>query len=156
MPLPSDKIVVYKIRKQPSDPSSDVLIEHRMHITARSQSGDDITWRFTKLVFDETGGGTWANTSPGLSDWVVTHDDPDTPVASDFTDPPTMSGTAAVVPAGPGTALTYSLANGSCSASEGQMYGGDVICAVYNYAAAATIAEEEDDEPAETEVLEDP
>ncbi len=45
MPLPGNKIVTYKARETPSNESSSVLMNHRLHIAAQSQSGDDITWR---------------------------------------------------------------------------------------------------------------
>ena len=147
MPLPSNKIVTYKARETPSDENSNVLVEHLVFISAQSQNGDDITWQIDKLKFRESGSGRWTDDDPGLSDWVVTHADPDNPVASDFTSPPNMSGTA--VP-GSGDDLTYSLTLGSCSVSEGQMYGGDVACSAYSYVAGSeTFAEEAEDEPVE-------
>ncbi len=156
MPLPGNKIVTYKARETPSNESSDVLIEHRLHIAAQSQDGDDITWAINKLTFRESGGGKWTNDSPGLSDWVVTHADSDNPVASDFTSPPNMSGTADndVVS---GDDLTYGFTPGSCTFTEKTMYSGDVTCAEYRYATASeTIAEEDEDEPEEVILEDDP
>ena len=152
----SDHIVTYRLRETPSDESSDVLIDHRLHITEQSRSGDDITWSIDKLTFRQTGGDKWTNDSPGLSDWVVTHADPDNPVASEFTSPPNMSGTAdnEVVS---GDDLTYSLTLGSCTFSEKTMYGGDVACSAYSYVAGSeTLAEEDEDEPEEIDSANDP
>ena len=94
MPLPGNKIVTYKARQTPSNENSNVLIEHRLHIAAQSQHGDDITWQINKLTFRQTGGDKWTDDDPGLNDWVVTHADPAAPVASDFNSPPNMNGTA--------------------------------------------------------------
>ena len=52
MPLPGSKIVTYKARETPSNKSSSVLMNHRLHIAAQSQSGDDITWKINKLTFN--------------------------------------------------------------------------------------------------------
>ena len=156
MPLPGNKIVISKARETPSNESSDVLIEHRLHIAARSQDGDDITWAINKLTFRQTGGDKWTDADPGLNDWVVTHADPAAPVASDFNSPPNMSGTAnnEVVS---GDDLTYGLTPGTCTFTEKTMYGGDVTCAEYSYVAGSeTLAEEDEDEPAETEFEGDP
>ena len=155
MPLPSNKIVTYKARETASNESSSVLMNHRLHIAAQSQSGNDITWKINKLTFNAPAGGNWAANSPGLGPWVVTHADPNSPVASDFTNPPNMNGTADAEGIGDED-LTYAFTLGSCSGSEGQMYGGDVTCAEYSYAAADTIAEEDEDEPEEIEFENDP
>ena len=152
----SDHIVTYKLRETPSNESSSVLIDHRLHITEQSRSGDDITWSIDKLTFRQTGGAKWHKDDPGLSDWVVTHADPNNPVASEFTSPPNMSGTAdndTVT----GDDLLYTFTLGSCTLQEKSMYGGDVTCAEYSYVAGSeTIAEEDEDEPAETEFEGDP
>ena len=153
--LPPDQIVTYKARETPSDPHSDVLIEHKLYLFAFSQTGDDISWKFGKLEFVQPGVGTWRDASPGLANWVVTHADPDNPVPSDFTSPPAMSGTA-VAFGSPDDDLEYSLTPGSCPSIQEQMYGGDVTCATYDYAAAATIAKEDEDEPEETDLEGDP
>ncbi len=52
MPLPSNKIVTYKARETPSNESNSVLMNHRLHIAAQSQSGDDITWKINKMTFN--------------------------------------------------------------------------------------------------------
>ena len=151
----SDKIVTYKARQTPSNESSTVLIEHELHISEKSRSGNQITWTIDKLAFDAPGGGDWTHDSPGLSDWKTTHADVAAPVASEFTSPPNMSGTA--TNDGVGEALAYAFTLGTCDVSESQMFGGDVTCAEYSYAAGSTtIAEEDDDEPAETEFEIDP
>ena len=152
----SDHIVTFKLRETPSNEGSDVLIDHRLHISEQSRNGNDITWAINKLTFRKTGGDKWTKDSPGLNDWVVTHADPDNPVASDFTSPPNMNGTADndVVS---GDDLTYSFTLGSCTLQEKTMYGGDVTCAEYSYVAGSeTIAEEDEDEPAETDFVNDP
>ena len=147
----SDHIVTFKLRETPSNESSSVLIDHRLHITEQSRSGNDITWAINMLTFRQTGGDKWTNDSPGLDDWVVTHADPDNPVASEFTSPPNMSGTADN-DVQSGDDLTYSFTLGSCTLSEKAMYSGNVTCPAYSYAAGGEkIAEEDDDEPAETE-----
>ncbi len=154
MPLPSNKIVTYKARKTPSDANSDVLMEHRLFIAAESQDGDDITWKINKLKFRQPGGDNWTDADPGLGAWVVTHANPNTPVASDFTSPPNMSGTADNDEVS-GDDLTYSRTPGSCTIPEKEMYGGDVACAAYSYVATETIAEEDEDEPEEIEDVDD-
>ena len=156
MPLPGNKIVTYKARETPSNESSSVLMNHRLHIAAQSQSGDDITWKINKLTFNAPAGGNWTDNSPGLAPWVVTHADPDNPVASDFTNPPNFGGTAANDGIS-GDDLDYARTLGSCSGSEGQMYGGDVTCASYSdKAGTTTIAEEDEDEPEEIVSEDDP
>ncbi len=150
----SDKLVTYKARQTPSNESSTVLIEHELHISEKSRSGNQITWTIDKLTFDQPGGGDWTHDSPGLGDWKTTHADIAAPVASEFNHPPAMSGTAAND--GAGDALTYSLTLGSCTAAESQMFGGNVTCAAYSYVAADTIAEEEEEAPAETDLEIDP
>ena len=156
MPLPGNKIVTYKSRETPSSESSTVLIERRLFIAAQSQSGDDITWKINKLKFHQPGGGDWINNSPGLGSWVVTHADPDSPVASDFKNPLSMSGTA--TPDGfNGDDLTYSTTAGTCDLSESTMFGGDVSCNEYSFSeGSTTIAEEDEDEPEEIDSVEDP
>lgn len=155
MLLLSDKIITYKARETPKDPESEVLLKHRVFISAQSQDGDDITWNITKLKFNKASGGSWTEDNPGLSAWVVTHADPANPAASDFNSPPNMSGTAAND--GSGDDLDYTLTPGSCTTSEGQMYGGDVACSAYRYKMGPTlIAEEEEDEPEETVLEDDP
>ncbi len=155
MPLPSNKIVTYKARETPSDPSSDVLVEHKLFIAAQSQDGDDITWKINKLKFHQPRGDNWTDANPGLGAWVVTHANPDTPVASDFTSPPAMNGTAGPDSTG-GHNLDYGFTLGSCSVSEGQMYSGAVVCSKYSYVAAETLAEEAEDEPEEIDSENDP
>lgn len=155
MPLPGNKIVTYKARETPSNPNSDVLIEHKLHIEEHSRIGNSVSWKVNKLAFIQPGGDSWTDASPGLGNWTVDHADPDNPVASEFGSPPAMSGTADNDASGDD--LTYSLTPGSCSLSEGNMYGGDVTCIEYSYVAGeTTIAEEEEDEPAETEFEIDP
>ena len=155
MPLPGNKIVTYKARETPSDSGSNVLLLHHVHISAAFQSGDDISWSIDKLTFDQPGGGSWTNNSPGLSAWVVTHADPSSPVAGDFTQPPVITGGASKD--GGGDKLDYDFKPGSCDATEGAMYGGDVVCAEYSYVAGTeTIAEEDEDEPEETVAEDDP
>ena len=152
----ADKIVTYKARETPSDANSDVLLNHKLHIAEQSRSGNDITWKINTLKFNAPAGGNWTDDSPSPSSWVVTHADPDNPVASDFTSPPNMSGTADADSAG-GEDLTYSFTLGSCTVSEGQMYGGDVTCAAYRYATTSeTITEEDEDEPTEIDSEDDP
>ena len=156
MPLPGNKIVTYKSRETPSNETSTVLIERRLFIAAQSQNGDDITWKINMLKFHQPGGGDWINNSPGLGWWVVTHADPASPVASDFKSPLSMSGTATTDDYS-GDDLTYSTTAGTCDLSESQMYGGDVSGSAYSFSeASTTIAEEEEDEPEETEIIEDP
>ena len=149
------KIVTYKARETPSNPQSNVLIKHRLHIKEKSRSGNDVTWDVWKLTFIQPGGGNWTDASPGLSSWVVTHEKPDNPVASEFTNPPNMSGTADNVASGDD--LIYSFTLGSCTLVEQQMYDGAVACAAYSYVAGTTeIAEEDEDEPEELDLEEDP
>ena len=156
MPLPSNQIVTYKSRETPSSETSTVLIERRLFIAAQSQSGNDITWKINKLKFHQPGGGDWINNSPGLGSWVVTHTDPDNPVASDFKSPPSMNGTVAPDDYS-GDDLTYATTAGTCDFSESQMFGGAVSCNAYAFSEdSTTIAEETEDEPEETEIVDDP
>lgn len=156
MPLPSKKIVTYKARETPSNAISNVLMEHKVFIAAQSQNGDDVKWKINKLKFSQPGGGNWTDANPGLGAWVVTHAAPDDPVASDFTDPPVMNGTASPDSTS-GNDLDYMFSSGSCSPVQGQMYGGDVVCAKYDFATTAgTIAKEDEDEPEEIDLEDDP
>ena len=156
MALPSNKIVTYKARETPSDPNSEVLIEHKLHIAAQTQDGDNVTWKINKLTFIQLKGASWTKNWPGLEEWVVTHVDPEDPAAGDFTNPPALSGTATEHP-GTTDDLNYAFNPGSCSGSDGQMYGGAVVCTEYSYVAGAeTIAEEDEDEPTEIESEDDP
>ena len=66
-------------------------------------------------------------------------------MASEFTSPPTMSGTADN-DVQSGDDLTYSFTLGSCTLSEKAMYGGDVTCPAYRYAAGSETIAEEDEE----------
>lgn len=151
----SDKLVRYKLRETPSDPNSDVLLKHEMHISEKSRSGNEITWTVDKLTFDQPLGGDWTDSSPGLSDWKTAHADIDAPVAIEFTSPPAMSGTA--TSNGIGDALTYAFTPGTCDSSESQMYGGAVTCAEYLYKkGSTTIAEEEEEEPTEVDLPDPP
>ncbi len=150
----SDHIVTFKARETPSNESSTVLIEHELHISEKSRSGNQITWTIDKLTFDQPGGGDWTHDSPGLGDWKTTHANIAAPVASEFNHPPAMSGTAAND--GAGSALTYAFTAGTCDVDQSQMFGGNVTCAVYSYVAADTIAEEVEKEPAETDLEDDP
>lgn len=153
--LPPDQIVTYNFRVTPSDPQSSVLIKARLHIEAKSQNGSKLSWQINKLTFVEHGGGDWTEDSPGLGSWVVSHADPDDPVAADFTNPPGMSGTATEDSGGDD--LAYDFIPGTCDVTAGQMYGGDVVCTEYSYVAGTTtIAEEDSDEPEETVLEDDP
>lgn len=153
--LPPNQIVTYTVRETPSNPNSDVLIEHELFLMAFSQHGDDISWKFAKLEFVQPGVGTWRDASPGLPNWVVTHADPNNPVASDFTSPPAMSGTA-VAFGSPNDDLEYSSTPGICDSIQEELYSGDVTCATYDYAAASTIAHVDEDEPEEIDSENDP
>ena len=156
--LPPDQIVTYSFRETPSDPQSDVLIRMELYFSAQSQSGDDITWRIISARFREptsSGENVWTEDSPSPSSWIVTHADPDIPTAIDFTDPPAMTGTATAESL-TNDDLDYDLTPGTCDATCQSMYGGQVIAAIYRFAAGTTvIAEEEEEEPAETEIEED-
>ena len=93
--LPPDQIVTYSFREVPSDALSDVLITMELHVTAQSQSGDDVTWKITELHFLKTASGdSWMESAPDVGDWVVTHADPAKVTSTDFTDPPVLKGTA--------------------------------------------------------------
>ncbi len=152
-----DQIVTYSFREVPSDPLSGVLIRMDLHIAAQSQSGDDVTWKITELHFVETASGdSWTESAPNVSDWVVTHADPAKPTATDFTDPPVLKGTAPPDQVG-NADLNYELAPGTCDATCQSLYGGSVIGVAYKFAEGTrTIAEEEEEEPAETDFEEDP
>ena len=146
---------IYKIREDPDDAQSDVLLEHRLHISGAAGIGNNITWTVNSFTFIQPGGGSWTEDSPSPTSWVVTHADAQNPVAADFDSPPTMSGEADKD--GGGDALKYTFTPASCDAPEGAMFNGDVVCAQYNYVAGTTtIAEEDEDEPAETEFEDDP
>ncbi len=154
--LPPDQIVTYSFREVPSDPLSDVLITLELHLAALDQSGDDVTWKITELHFVETASGdSWTEFSPDLSDWIVPHADPANLIASDFTNPPALSGTALADLVGYAD-LDYKVAPGTCDATCQSRYGGSVIGVAYKFAEGTrTIAEEEEEEPAETDLEED-
>ncbi len=157
--LPPDQIVTYSFRETPSDPQSDVLITLELYVSAQSQSGDDITWKINSARFREpttSGQNTWTEDSPSPSSWIVTHADPENPTATDFTDPPAMTGTAAADQV-TNDDLDYDFTLGTCDATCQSMYGGRVIAAEYSFVAGTTvIAEEEEEEPVEVDDEEDP
>ncbi len=155
--LPPDQIVTYSFREVPSDPLSDVLITMELHIAAQSQSGDDVTWKITELHFVETASGdSWTESAPNVSGWVVTHADPANLTATDFTDPPLLKGTAPADEVA-GADLDYKFAPGTCDATCQSLYGRSVIGVAYKFAEGTrTIAEEEEEEPAEVDDEEDP
>ncbi len=154
--LPPDQIVTYSFREVPSHALSDVLITMELHIAAQSQSGDDVTWKITELHFVETASGdSWTESAPDVGDWVMTHADPAKLTATDFTEPPTLSGSASPDKVG-NADLDYKLAPGTCDATCQSRYGGSVIGVAYKFAEGTrTIAEEDEDEPAETDLEED-
>ncbi|MCH8851429.1 MAG: hypothetical protein IID41_02130 [Planctomycetes bacterium] len=155
--LPPDQIVTYSFREVPSDPLSDVLITMELHIAAQSQSGDDVTWKITELHFVETASGdSWTESARDVGDWVVTHADPAKLTATDFTDPPTLSGSTSPDQVG-NADLDYKLAPGTCDATCQSLYGGSVIGVVYKLAEGTRIiAEEVEEEPTEVETVDDP
>ncbi len=155
--LPPDQIVTYSFREVPSDPLSDVLITMELHIAAQSQSGDDVTWKITELHFVETANGdSWTESAPNVSDWVVTHADPAKPTATDFSDPPTLSGSTSPDQGG-NADLDYKFAPGTCDTTYQSMYGGLVIAGKYSFVTGETIiAEEDEDEPVEVDDIDDP
>ncbi len=155
--LPPDQIVTYSFREVPSDPLSKVLITMKLHIAAQSQSGDDVTWEITELHFVETASGdSWTESAPDAGDWIVTHADPAKPTATDFGNPPVLKGTAPADQGGSAD-LDYEFAPGTCDATRQSRYGGSVIGVAYNFAESTrTIAAEEEEEPAETDLEEDP
>ncbi len=154
--LPPDQIVTYSFREVPSDALSDVLITMQLHIAAQSRSGDDVTWKITELHFVETASGdSWTESAPDVGAWVMTHADPAKLTATDFTDPPLLKGTAPADEVA-GADLDYKFAPGTCDATCQSRYGGSVIGVAYKFAEGTrTIAEEEEEEPAETDLEED-
>ncbi len=155
--LPPDQIVTYSFREVPSDPLSDVLIRMKLHIAAQSQSGDDVTWKITELHFVETASGdSWTESAPDVGDWVLTHADPANLTATDFTDPPTLSGSASPDQVDSAD-LDYKFAPGTCDATCRSRYDRNVISVAYKFAEGTrTIAEEEEEEPVEVDDEEDP
>ncbi len=152
-----DQIVTYSFREVPSDPLSDVLITMELHIAAQSQSGDHVTWKITELHFVETASGdSWTESAPDAGDWVITHADPAKLTATDFTDPPVLKGTAPADQGGSAD-LDYEFAPGTCDTTCQSLYGGSVVGVAYKFAEGTrTIAEEEEEEPAEVDDEEDP
>lgn len=155
--LPPDQIVTYSLREVPSDPLSAVLIRMELHIAAQSQSGDDVTWKITELHFVETASGdSWTESAPDVGNWVITHANPAKFTATDFTYPPVLSGSASPDQGG-NADLDYRFAPGMCGATCQSLYGGSVIAVAYKFAEGTrTIAEEEEEEPAEVDDEEDP
>lgn len=156
--LPPDHIVTYSFRETPSDSLSNTLIVAKLHIAARSQNGDDVTWKINELEFVEIASGDrWTQPYPSLPDWVVTHADPDNPVPTDFVSPPALSGTAAARMI-EGDDLDYDVVPGTCDTLCESLFDGRVIAAKYRFATANKVIAEEkdDDEPAETDFEEDP
>ncbi len=155
--LPPDQIVTYSFREVPSDPLSDVLVTMELHIAAQSQSGNAVTWKITELHFVETASGnSWTESAPDVDDWILPHASPTRLVATDFTDPPTLSGSASADQVGDAD-LNYELAPSTCDATCQSLYRGSVIGVAYTFAdGTRTIAEEVEEEPAETDLEEDP
>ncbi len=114
---PANYTVVYRIHKNPSDPSSPLTFTIEMDLARWATLNNSIGWQIAAITIRQYSSGTVVNTwtdsaprcptSDGL--WWTTNADPNNPQLSEFTLPPHMIGVAACsVPNG--AALDYDYA----------------------------------------------
>ena len=100
--LPADRSVFYVMHAVPTDPASEATFIVKLDLRAVDQIGADVAWEVAAATFREslTGGNEnrWNITLPFVDTpdglWWIEHADPDIPVRSEFTVPPTLLGLA--------------------------------------------------------------
>ncbi len=156
---PADRTVAYRIYADPANPQGGLLFTVALRLSASTTSGSAVAWEVEEadIVQYASGGNPsrkWSEPSPTVSTadglWWVTHADPENPLLSEFTMPPSISGVAgAEDPQEPD--LEYSIV--------GRVYvppptgAHFLITAALDYVftevGSAEPEEEDDDEPAE-------
>ena len=101
--LPSDRIVKYVIRDDPSDPGSDVVLNVALTLHPSDSDAGSIGWEITEIELRAPGSGggadtVWVESAPDVDTadglWWVDHSNTNTPQLSEFTVPPRLAGTA--------------------------------------------------------------
>ncbi len=101
--LPADRSVSYRIYQDPNNPSAGALFTVILELTADSANGSSVGWEVQEArITQHANGGNparkWSQAAPtvGTADglWWVTHADPQSPLVSEFTMPPSISGVA--------------------------------------------------------------
>ena len=100
---PPDFTFQLNLHKTVGDPTSDIDFKVTMGLMKEEQDGDDIGWHVQVVTIrqvDENGNvvATWFKTNPFIDTtdelWWIEHDDPTSPVNSEFLIPPLIYGTA--------------------------------------------------------------
>ena len=105
MALPSDQTITFNIRVDPQDDQSAIKFSVALnaHPVLQIANTSTIGWAITQIEIRQKHSGssdsvwreTWSIDTDNL--WYVTHANANSPVASEFTDTPALSGTAAVI-----------------------------------------------------------
>jgi hypothetical protein len=99
----SGLLVTYNLRDMPSDPLSAVVWRIDLHLQPTTTNGYTVGWLIhgvTITQLDPVGEPlhVWTADTPTVASsgglWWVTHADPQNPGASDFIEPPSLTGTA--------------------------------------------------------------
>ncbi|MBI3836127.1 MAG: hypothetical protein HY287_17535 [Planctomycetes bacterium] len=97
--LPDNRIQIFKIHEDPSNPLSQVTTIVTAHLSAMDRIDDKVAWRIDSLEFYRPATAqTWTKTLPTVSTsdglWWIKHADADAPQASEFLVPPSVTGEA--------------------------------------------------------------
>ena len=163
--LPADQILTYSIRENPDDEQSDVIWTVEFRLEPVNAIGNSVAWETTQVVIEEIGSnGTtlneWTDTAPAFGTagrlWWIEHADPEDPKLTEFDMLPSIDGTTDADDPN-NTDLDYEFEGGACDTSCQQMYGGTGVALTYTLTMEGENQPEEDeeDEPAESDLIEE-
>src|SRR5262249_5638514 len=137
MAMPSDQTITFNIRVDPQDSESAIKfgVALTAHPVLQLTGTNTIGWSVTQIEIRQKHSGssdsvwreTWSIDTENL--WYVTHANANSPVASEFTDTPALSGTAAVI-SNATDDLDFSFDGNS---SQSTMFSGNVSDTTYSF-----------------------
>lgn len=101
--LPTDRTIAYRIFDDPGDPNAVVLFIVKLSLGAQESAGSSVGWKIKQISIRQSPtqsqpATTWIESLPAVGTpdglWWVAHADPESPVLSEFTRPPLLSGRA--------------------------------------------------------------
>ncbi|MCG8406079.1 MAG: hypothetical protein MI923_12855 [Phycisphaerales bacterium] len=101
--LPADQRVVLRLYENPNEPQSKVVFSITLQLKAEASDGSFIGWEIQSAgirQYDQNGNGIgkWTESLPSINTpdglWWTAHEDPNLPKLSEFTELPSLYGTA--------------------------------------------------------------